>query len=169
VPLWYHGEPERRTRWDDQRWDRDAHTSSLNENGPGLYFTSSEEQAASYGPYLYLGELQANFKLLKASKPTLAKLRQMYGLASEYDQETFLSNWALEPGQSPDSALRRYTHRQTMFDALVGLYGDLIRDPGEWVEAMRSLGYDGTIVPRSYGVKHLVVWNPSRMLITEMF
>lgn len=163
--VWYHGDTSARATFLDQRWDRDRSVASANENGPGLYFTSSLEQAASYGSYVYMTTLPASFQLVPKRKPTLTALECLASLASPEDQEIFVSNWGFErPTKSAMRAgLSHYANQVTLFDALVSLYGDLIRDPEEWVQAMRLCGYDGVIVDRAYDIQHLIVYTPEKL------
>lgn len=159
--IWYHGGRSSQIR-DEPRWDRDRTTSSLNEEGPGIYFTSSYQQATSYGPIVLEMELPSNFKVMPMRKPTMKQLMALYEEASEEDQEIFLSNWG--ENITPQEALKHYSHQDNLHNAAVTLYGDLFRyDSDAYIEAIRTLGYDGVIVPKSYGVKHLIVWNPKKL------
>ncbi len=162
---WYHGDRAFRTTFKDQQWDRDRTTSSLNEEGPGIYWTTDYNQAASYGPHVVETVLPSDFKLLPR-KFSLSTLQKLYAEAEPEHQETFLSNWGEDVTR--DEALRKYTHQNTFLDAAVSLYTDLFQyDATAWVNAMRSLGYDGVIVDKSYGVKHLIVWRPEKLVVHE--
>jgi hypothetical protein len=162
APIWYHGGASSRLVHDDHRWDRERFTSSLNEEGPGIYFTSKYEQAKSYGAVVVQTVLPASFRVLKTSvKPSERRLLQLYRSAPEEHQADFLADWMTD---DPKVALKPYTRQDSLHGALVTLYGDLFHyDAAAWVEAVRDLGFDGTIVPKSYGVRHLVVWNPSAL------
>lgn len=166
---WFHGDTSPRVSFDDQVWDRDLSTSSPLEFGPGLYFTTDLEQARSYGPYVFEATVPdpKSFQLVPHSRPSLRELQRFFKLANEDDQEIFVSNW---PDLNATEALRKYTHQTTRYDALVSLYGDLHRDPRDWVEAMRGLGYDGVVVdPRKQsGARYLIVWSPQRVRLTRI-
>lgn len=162
--VWYHGEPARRETWNDQRWDRDRSTSSPNEAGPGIYFTDKRSEAESYGSVLYAARVQPAFRLMPRARPSLQKLVTFASYAPEDDLYYFRSNWNDEPLRK---ILERYTHQKTLHDALMSLYGDLYRDPYDWVVAVVTLGYDGVIVSREDRT-HLVVWNPNKLDITEL-
>lgn len=157
ATTWYHGGHQTKFS-ENHRWDRDRTTSSLNQEGPGIYFTSSYQQATSYGPIVIEMELPSGFKVMPLRKPTMKQLMALYDEASEEDQEIFLSNWG--ENITPQEALKHYSHQDNIHDAAVTLYGDLFRyDSDAYIEAVRTLGYDGVIVPKSYGVKHLIAWN----------
>jgi hypothetical protein len=167
--IWYHGDTSPRADLRDQRWDRDPAIASRLEYGPGIYFTSRIEEAEQYGPYIYAATVQNGFRLLPKRRPSLRKLAEFYRLASEDDRETFLSNW---PGLTPGQALRRYANASTLYDALLGLYVDLFRDPDSWVYAMRGVGYDGIILSmlhRDPPRRFLIVWSPEKLDIRPMF
>lgn len=157
---WYHGDRAERSTFRDQRWDRDAATSSLNAGGPGLYFTSKREEAETYGPYLYAGRLRPSFNVMPRRKPTMAFLRSIFECASDDDRERFIADY---DARDRDDAIRRFLRQDTMLDAALMFYGELLRNPEELVSCLVSLGYHGAIIPRNYGVRHLVVWDPSKM------
>lgn len=148
----------------DQTWDRDRSTSSLNESGPGLYFTSSREQAESYGGFLYRATCRPGFKFVPQKKPFYSTLRRLHKEASHEHQKRFRADWG---GITGASALRKYLGQSTTYDALLSLYADLFHhDALGWVEAMRALGYDGAWIERPNDVTHLVVWSPLQLNIS---
>lgn len=156
---WYHGSPTMRMSFEDQVWDRKRGERDLNENGPGLYFTDSIEEAKAYGQYLFEAKMEPGFSLMPNKKPTLNLLLSIFTKSSKEDQETFLSNWG--ENIKPKEALANYI-KPTIHDSAVALYGDLVRSPADWVKIMVALGYDGIVINRPES-KHLLVWNPSRL------
>lgn len=162
AKVWFHGDPQLRTDFRDQRWDRDRTTSSLNEDGPGVYFTTNYDHAASYGAYVVELRLPKEFRALRRQKPTMKALRKVFGEARPEQQERFLADW---DGAPASEILAKYARQPTLHGALVSLYGDLFQyDADAWIAAVRELGYDGVIVPKSYGVEHLIVWAPEKIL-----
>jgi len=178
--LWYHG-GSLIENWEHVRWDRDRSTSDLNAEGPGMYWTTDDEEAWGYthgheDATVYVATMRDSFKLFPRKRPTMAALRDLYDFASPEDQEIFLSNWNIETPASKAEiaqALKPYTGQTSLFDAYVTLYHDLFRyDSDVYVAAMRSLGYDGFIVERgttggSRRRKHLILWNPRMLDIEE--
>lgn len=157
---WYHGDRSERERFDDQRWDRDASEASLNEEGPGLYCTSSLEEATNYGSFVFEVVLSSSFELLPRRKPNIEELLAFFRSASSFEKTRFLADWGTS---SPRRALSRYTHQDSLHDALVTLYGDLIHDPAEWIAAVQGLGYDGSIIDKSRGRQHLIVYSVNKV------
>jgi hypothetical protein len=163
---WYHGGSSARFYHDDDtRWDRDRSTSSPNQEGPGIYFTSKFDEAASYGAVVVAMTLKKDATILKpTTKPNAGALLRILDAASEEDAELFLSNFD-ERGDGRVNrrmVVERYVRwRDSMLDAIQVLGNDLFRDDGAaYVRAVREAGFDGAVVPRSYGVTHLVLWNP---------
>lgn len=177
--IWYHG-GNRITDWRDYRWDRDRSTSDGNAEGPGMYFTTSVEEATGYlyqmsDPVIYAVRMRPGFRLL-AGKPTLPFLLSIYAQASTEDQETFITNFGIEYPSSAHAVqgvLRNYVHASTKADAAIQLYHDLFRyDDGAYVVAMREAGYDGFIVPRrAAGGRqrdYLILWNVAAVELREV-
>ncbi len=170
VLRWYHGDRQERSTasWKQQRWERDPARESLNESGPGIYFTSSLEQARSYGPYVYWCKLPLIGKIIYPRRAAhLDSLRRLYAMASAAEQQRFLADWQ---ATDPEEVLLKFCCRCGLHDALLGMYGPtgLFREPEDWVQAVTALGYDAAVIHRSYGVKHLVVWNPERFKIEPL-
>ena len=167
--FWWHGGPQM-TNWSESWWDRDRTVSSLNEEGPGIYFTTDRQEAEGYGPYLYYAT-PSGFNPLPHRKPSKAFLMNLYNSASDEHKELFLSNWGIE-GNNPMEGLSHYLHQDSLLDAATTLYSDLFQyDAQEYIDAMVGMGYDGVIVQKgSPGAKirkHMVVWNPRKLIIRE--
>jgi hypothetical protein len=162
TATWYHGDKVAYRRFPrDWKWDRDRTTHSMNEEGPGIYFTTKYEQAASYGPTVVEVVLPKSFRLMPKKKASMTELKRFFEQADEDDKDIFLSNWNYAPAQE---VLQKYSRQTTLHDALITLYADLFRyDADAWIQAVRTLGYDGVVIEKSYGVKHLIVWNPEAL------
>jgi hypothetical protein len=150
---------------EERRWDRDLSCSSANEWGPGIYWTSNIGQASGYGRCIHVATLYETFKLVPDKKPTMAALTSFYRLASTEDKVRFVSDW---DGLTYPEILKKYSHQDTLYDALCSLYGDLFKNATAWVTAMRDSGYDGTIRKLENGTRHLVVWSPKLLRIREL-
>ena len=177
--IWYHG-GNRVTDWRDYHWDRDRTTSDGNAEGPGMYFTTSIEEATGYlfrmpDPVIYAARMLPTFRVL-TGRPTMPFLLNIYAQASAEDQETLVTNFGVEYPASTravQAILRGYVHARTAADAAIQLYRDLFRfDDGAYVAAMREVGFDGFIVPRrqagSRQRDHLVLWNIAAVQLGEV-
>lgn len=178
--VWYHGGRVVRN-WDDLSWDRDRTTQSLNQEGPGMYWTSDYEEAATYmdrGPdgIVYEATLKDGFSLVKPkAKPTLKALTELFQAASADHQQRFVEDFGFESvsARSIKESLQNYLHQDSFLDAAVVLSSDLFHHDAEaYVEAMRSIGYDGFIVQKgttggSKAREHLISFSPHKMRIKE--
>jgi len=174
--LWYHGGPLIED-WSEIRWDRERGSADPNAEGPGMYWTTSLEEARGYGRHLYLAKMLPGFRLMPGHKKrglSPRELRTIYAMGRPDDQEIFLSNWNVEWPGSPrllDEVLEHYARQRDVLGTFVTLYHDLFRyDAGAFIRAMIALGYDGHSVLKGKAsqreIRHLVVYNPAALLIT---
>lgn len=178
---WYHG-GSRVTDWARMVWDRDRTQRDLNAEGPGMYWTSSFDEAKSYAPpggVVYRGALKPRFKKLPKKKASITMLSALYEQAPREDREMFLADWGQEQESSRaiDHALRPYLQYPTLHESFTILYGDLFHhDASAYVKGLVALGFDGVVVPKGstarrpttggYGDrKHLILWNLKAMEI----
>lgn len=142
--------------------ERDRTTESALQEGPGIYWTTSYEEATHYGPHVVEMALPSSFQLMpRNKKATLSTLMAIYVLAGPEHQENFLADWDTT---NPRAVMARYAHQENLHDALVTLYGDLFHDDTDaYLDAVRSLGYDGIVIPKEYGAEHLIVWTPEKL------
>lgn len=176
---WYHGGPKIRPG-SVMSWDRDRSQQDLNAEGPGMYFTSSYDEANGYAHghkngVVYRSKMKKGFKLLPKKGANLPTLRALYQLATPESKEIFLSNWSVEYPASEGQvlqALMPYTRERSLHDALVTLYHDLYRyDANEYVTSLSTIGFDGVALDKGvidgHRRLHLVVWNPGAMDLEE--
>jgi hypothetical protein len=169
TTIWYHGDSSNRVDFSTQQWDRARFTSSLNEAGPGIYFTSSCEEAETYGRYIYAAKTMRGFRFCPTVKaPTSTLLLSFAMQTTVANREIFIDTWGEEYSQAGlKRSLSSYLDQST-FTALQSLYGDLFRfDAQSWVLATRKIGFDGVVVDRANGVQHLVVWDPTKLKISD--
>ena len=61
--IWFHGDPNKRTNFCDQKMDRIPFTQDPNANGPGIYFTKDYPQAKGYAypdGYIYTVDIDTS-------------------------------------------------------------------------------------------------------------
>jgi hypothetical protein len=163
---WYHGDTsDGRQNFADQRWDRECNQSSLNEAGPGIYFTTKRSTAEGYGSHLYLARIKPSFRAVPQRKPSLDMLQRFYRWAPPEDKVRFITDWA---GIRTPEILKKYAQQYSYYDTLLSLYGDLYRDPAAWVRAMKRLGFSGALIPKERET-HLVVWSPDDLIIQQEY
>ena len=178
MTVWYHG-GSRVYDWAHLRWDRERSTADPNAVGPGMYWTTDPVEARRYShghtdPVVYSATKRTGFVEFPKKRPTLEALRALYNLADPEAQGYFLSNWNVDRDMATrieiDRVLLQYSRSSdSLLDAYVTLYHDLFSyDAGAYVEALRTLGYDGYVVKMRDGVRHLVLWNAQAMKIEQM-
>lgn len=181
TSCWYHGGSRVRD-WSRMVWDRDRSQRDLNAEGPGMYWTTSFDEARSYTPpsgVIYRGTMRRGFRKLPKKRPSAAMLAALYEQAPRQDQEMFLADWGheRESSRAISHALSHYLDYPTLHEAFTVLYGDLFHhDAGDYVRGLVNIGFDGVIVPKGsrarrpttggYGDrKHLILWNVKAMKI----
>lgn len=162
--LWYHGDSRKTLDFADQRYQNEA---KWNAHGPGIYFTSSREQANGYAwpnGWVYTATIKGKLAT-DDQKPTRLEIRKFIGSMTPDERETLFSNWDENPGRALLKILDAYTQMD-----FVSAMADLARIGGmdfgttgvEYVTALRKLGYVGAL-HKLPSVDHLVVWDPSAL------
>lgn len=167
--VWYHGDSAKRSRFDDQKMDRDQHVDP-NAMGPGIYWTKDERQAYGYAApkgYVYTAQVKSNKLIKDNTRPNQAKLEKLVSLVDKESLGYGLSNWGEDYERGLQSrafreAINAYMNYNTsMIDATLQIYHDFFGRSGanEWCRAMVKIGYDAFLhkLPATY---HLVVYNP---------
>lgn len=171
---WYHGDKGRRETFEGQNMDRDRTISSLNEYGPGIYFTNNLKTAATYGNYIYqLTALSSYFHFVPNRKPTLSDLLSVYNEANDDYKESFLSNFGIEDMERPQEALRNYLNSSSLYDALEFLYGDLFMyNTDEYIAALVANSWHGHMIhiENQYisDLYYLIVWAPDKFYFKDV-
>lgn len=144
---------------------------AIDQEGPGIYLTSSIEDARRYGKHVHT----ISVKLVKSRMmPDKRKLnpewiRVLMKRAPE--SEDTLTNWGENPAQAlnaaVDSIMDSYGPSEYR-KALEQIWYDFYKGHEQvWFSKMRVAGWDGFIVNKpSDGVKHLICFNPDILEIT---
>lgn len=158
----FHGSPTQITKFmDDFVGGKDAN----DQEGPGIYFTTSEEEANRYGenvysvtltPRLLLDQIPPNPRKLIPILTKLVKMAKDWKMyAQDYDE-------------NPNIGLNEFIKSTLQYndnekDCILQVWIEFYRyNPVEYVRNCVSLGIDGIIVDKDYeGIKHMIVYNPS--------
>ena len=150
--------------------DKAGGQDAIDQEGPGIYLTSSIEDARRYGKFVHT----VSVKIVKSRmmpdkrKINAAWVRVIMKRAPE--SEDTLMNW----GENPSAAL------SDAVDAIMSSYGpneyrkameqiwyDFYRGHEKvWFSKLRVAGWDGFIVNKSDGVRHLICFNLDVLKIT---
>ena len=170
IEEWYHGTPHNIERFID-----DFVGTGTDQEGPGIYFTSNEEDAAGYArkgndPHMF--KVSLNFKKLVPLKGKIPVNECIQLLKWAEDYENKLLNWGSEnQNENLKAQKQSLLKEQTPHQAFQSIFVDYYRySPIEFVRGMVTLGYDGVIVPRGFmNVKHAIVYNPKIIEVIERY
>lgn len=146
--IWYHGDTTRRTTFKNQNMDRDwyEHEHGANENGPGIYFTRSLQEALSYSNqngYIYEVKLNVKNFLTDKQKVDKKKLLKLIDWCPDERKEIGLSNFDDNPQKALKMVLDTYSNWPAI-NAYLAIYKDFYgnSEANEWVNSMMNLGFD---------------------------
>jgi hypothetical protein len=175
----YHG-----TMTDNIEWSILGAGQGFSQEGPGIYFTNDINDAMSYAVLkpgkgtstIFTVDLNLNKVVKINGKIPQKEIKQLLlwsiGINSEKDilkieiekfYESSMSNW----GEKPYLAFTKsfndiINYSKNPNDAFQQVWIDHYRYKSiEYLQNMIKLGYDGIIVPRTNGVIHYIVFNPS--------
>jgi hypothetical protein len=162
----YHGSPKKILKFVDEFVGGEK---AADQEGPGIYFTSSFDNAGHYGEYVHKVTLKPR-KLLttKPSSNKIAKLiEKMVLMASDWEMH------AQDYDENPKIGLRNFIistidYNDTEKDVAQQIWIDFYRySPVDFVRNMVKLGIDGIMVPKENGVTHYIIYNPSIIIIDK--
>ncbi len=164
IPIWYHGSPHKISSWSTEFVGQGD-----DQEGPGIYFTSSYEDAEGYSRkdsedgFIYEVKLNFNKVLSPSSKPIIFELQKLIEWADDWEQtlqniigeETTKENWK--------EYKKMLLEEESMFTACQDVWYNFYKyDPQGYCSSMRALDYDGIILKKEFmGVYHAIVWNPN--------
>lgn len=137
--------------------------------GPGVYFTSSIEDAKVYGPYIHEVEIDITKSKLVPMKKAISRGLVEDLIKAAPELEDALTNW----DEYPDRALRKATDAiyrrcapNEYFDMVTTVWGDFYDGENEaWIDEMMKLGWQGAMFDRAKGVKHFIAYDLSKVKI----
>jgi hypothetical protein len=135
--------------------------NATDQEGPGVYFTTSEEDAKQYGKYIYKVELTPR-KLLFSNKKgsinrntviKLIKMRNEWELnAQDWDENI---NRGLN--YSVDAIFNEGNDKDIITQVFIEYYRHYELD---YVKNCSTLNIDGILVHKENNTKHIIVYNP---------
>ena len=146
--------------------------NATDQEGAGIYFTTSLEEAKVYGDKVYTVELYGNFLTDKspATSVDISNLVQLIKMSEDWEDMAYnfdmdankgamkASKWAIEYSDTEKEAFQR-------------IEADFYRYDGVgYVRSMVELGYDGIVVD-SYnveGFKNIIMFNPNKIKMVEV-
>lgn len=143
------------------------------QEGPGIYFTSSIENAGRFGKNIYKVILKPR-KLADVARKNIVPTFIVTALIKaspsiKVDNEDSLSNW----GMNPAIALRKAVasvieYSENEKDLFQQIWIDFYRNyPVEFVRNMVKIGYDGELLERVDNITHIIIYNPNSITSIE--
>lgn len=157
--IWYHGSKTKISKFSNEfAGAREA----TDQEGPGIYFTSSEKEARGYGSYVY--KVQINPKKIvstKVGKAPADEIRKLI-MAAE-DWEYHAQNYDENPKRGLEQFIKGlYDYNETPHDQFQQAWIDFYKDnPREYLSNMTKFGYSGVLIEKYDGIQHFVLFDPS--------
>lgn len=146
---------------------------TIMQEGPGIYLTSSIEDAQRYGQYIHEVEWKPKKRLpTKKTSYPMAHYRVflLRFIKKSPDWKDSAMNWDENPDKGVrdalDSILESYETPKERFEQI--WYDFYRNDPALYCQNMARVGYDGFIIEKNNGVKHAIVFNPSTIHILNV-
>lgn len=163
----YHGSPKQINNFSD---DFVGGKEANDLEGPGIYFTSSFEDAQMYGEFIH--KVIFTPRLLWDQTPTNPKklralVTKMTLAAPDWEMhaQNFDENARRGVMQFVESAL---DYNDTEKDVAQQVWYDFYKNnPVDFVRNMVKMGVDGLMVKKEHGVTHFIIYNPSALKVVE--
>ncbi len=172
--MFYHGSAHKINQFVDEFvGDQEA----TDQEGPGIYFTSSEANAAGYGRYVYSVELKPK-KLVSTKNGRSAPANQLEWLIKQApDWEMTAENWNENPSVGVKKAVRDIIDaNESPKDQFTQVWYDFYKyAPVLYVRNMVKLGYDGfaieelsSLLAGEDNITHMIVYNPQIIKVIDV-
>ena len=169
----YHGSAHKFSSFTDEFvGGKDA----LDQEGPGIYFTTSEKNAISYGEFVYKIILTPK-KSVSTQESKNASLREIEWLITHApDWKDTAQNWNPNPSIGYRIAAKDFiNYNDNPHQQFLQVWYDFYRNsPVEYVRNMVKLGYDSIIInglnsmiADESNITHIVVLNPAIIQYNE--
>jgi len=131
--------------------------------GPGIYFTTDEKNALSYGKNLTKVYLKPDANILRVTDDVLPNTLIKKILASVKPEhiELALSNWDEDKTVAMKEMLDAISDADDPVDQLINIWADVFyhQNPQEFMDAVAKNGIDGIAIDRERGIEHYAIYN----------
>jgi len=160
--LAYHGSENKFDKFTDEFVGGD---NAVDQEGPGIYFTTSYDESTYYGKNIYTVKLHGNFLDDENSSDSVDKNQMEKLIRMGEDWEMNAQNWAEDPEYGLQISIKDFIkYNQNEKDVFLQIWIEYYRyDTVNFVRNMTKLGYDGIVVTPNGGTKrkHIIVYNPN--------
>lgn len=138
------------------------------QEGPGIYFTSSPEDAATYGKVM---KVELSFRKVVPLKGAIPIKEIKFLLEQAPDLSDTLMDWDEDPKRAFQNALQSIMqYSEGPHDAFQQVWIDFYHrnDSDEaYLNNMVRLGYDGVVVQKTPNITHAIAFIPNIVQIIE--
>jgi hypothetical protein len=143
--------------------------NAINQEGPGIYLTSSADDAKKYGNHIHEVKVRMSKARMMPDQRTI-KPEFVRGLIAKSPiRDEVLQNWDENQQRAMHAAVEGIMssygpndYREAMEQIWADFYSGHER---EWLSRMRSNGWDGFVLQRNDGVKHFICFTPEILKI----
>ena len=167
----YHGSNQQITEFTDVHVGKE---DAKDEEGAGIYFTTSYEDAIQYGKYVYTVEISGRKYVDDKTPSDDVDIEELVSLLKmDEDWEMTAQNWDEDPESGVYSAAQDFiNYNNSEKEVFLQAWYDFFRyAPINYVRGMTKLGYDGLVTTpyKSSDNKglHIIVYNPKAIQITN--
>lgn len=168
IEQWFHG-----TSVNFDKFTDEFVGTGHDQEGPGIYFTSNEEDATGYSRKsdshgaLFIVNLNFNKAVPTNKKAKVSEIGQLIEWASNYQE--ILGNWDENPKVAMKTAMSSILREASCHESFKSVWYEFYRhEPVEFVRNLVMLGYDGVIVKKEFmNAYHAIVYNPKAINIVD--
>jgi hypothetical protein len=153
---WYHG-----TNSNIGNFSIENVGKGHDQEGPGVYFTTSRKDAASYGKNII--SVKVSPKRLVPSRGEVESKIILHLMRRSPGYADYLSNWDEDEHRAEKMALESILgYNGEPQEVFKTIWAEFYRNaPKAYLEEMMKIGFDGHIVEKQNNVKHLILYNPA--------
>lgn len=165
--LAYHGSDHKIDKFSDEFVGTEEATD---QEGPGIYFTTSYSDAEMYGKYLYKVKLNPRKLVDETSHDDISDEELESLIRMSPDWEMTAQNWDENPEIGLQMAIEDFReYNDSEKELFQQVWYDFFRhNPIEFVRGMVKLGYDGQIIKKEGNLSHIIVYNPNIIEIEDV-
>lgn len=136
--------------------------------GPGIYFSTDEEDAGHYGQNIYKVTLNPRKLLSDQTKKgiSVSDATKLIKMARHWKEDAM--NWDENPIRGLNVSLRSIFEETNAKDIITQIYIEYYQSyPKDFVDNAAKLGFDGIMVHKDWGATHIIVYNPNIIELTR--
>lgn len=163
----YHGSDHKIDKFSDEFVGAEEATD---QEGPGIYFTTSYDDAQGYGTYLYSVRLSPQKLVDESSHEDISNEELENLIKMSPDWEMTAQNWDEDAETGLQMAIEDFKeYNESEKELFQQIWIDFFRyNPIEFVRGMVNLAYDGQIIQKEDDRKHVIVYNPNIIEIEKV-